>query len=176
MSHNLRELSELLRDGLKRSMQGSYERRAPAKTALPALRFVRRALRVLVDQQPANAQAWGLLSQAEEALLDYRSACSALEKALSLEAKRSPKSLKRLHLLREYEAEWGALGLTPEQLAELGLYLDQRLAASPCDHTMAHTDIWLGQLGIADPTSVKEELEQRGAFCDCEVLFNVARG
>jgi len=176
MSDNLRELSELLRAGLKRSMQGSYERRAPAKEALPALRFVRRALRAFVDQEPGNAQAWGLLSQAEEALLDYQNARSALEKAINLEAKRSTKSLKRLYWLREYEAKWEALGLTPEQLAELGLYLEQSLAVSPCDHTMAHTDIWLGQLGIADPTTVKAALERRGAYCDCEVLFNVARG
>jgi tetratricopeptide (TPR) repeat protein len=175
MRHNLRELSELLRDGLKRSMQGSYERRAPAKAALPYLRFARRGLRVLVEELPDDARAWRLLSEAEEALLDYRSACAALEKALSLEAKRSTKSLKRLYLLREYEAKWEALGLTPEQLAELGRYLEQRLAASSCDHTMAHTDIWLGQLGIADPGSLKEALEHRGAYCDCEVLFNVAR-
>src|SRR5262245_4298424 len=105
MVHNLQELSELLRDGLKRSKQGSYERRAPATAALPYLRLARRGLRVLVKQQPGDAQAWRLLSQAEEALLDYRNARNALEKALSLEGTRSPKSLKKLALLREYEAK-----------------------------------------------------------------------
>jgi tetratricopeptide (TPR) repeat protein len=176
MIHNLQELSELLRDGLKRSMQGSYERRAPAKAALPYLRLARRELRVLADQQPGDARAWRLLSQAEEALLDYRNARAALEKALSLEATRSPKSLKKLALLREYEATWGEMGLHPEQLAELGRYLTHRLATSHCNHTMVQTDIWLGQLGIANPTSVKEAFERTGAYCDCEVLFNVARG
>jgi|SRR5215470_10804112 len=173
MGHNLQELSELLRDGLKRSKQGSCERRAPAKAALPYLRLARRGLRALVEQRPGDARAWRLLSEAEEALLDYRNARAALEKALSLETERGNKSLKRLYLLREYEAKWEALGLTPEQLAELGRYLEQRLAVSSCDRTMTHTDIWLGQSGIADPRSLKEALAHRGAYCDCQVLFNV---
>src|SRR5262249_3901279 len=152
------------------------ERRAPAKAALPYLRLARRGLRVFVDQRPDNAQAWRMLSQAEEALLDYRNARAALEKALSLEGTRSPKSHKKLVLLREYEAKWGEMGLAPEQLAKLERYLAQRLTRSPCDHTMAQTEIWLGRSGITNPTSVKEAFERTGAYCDCEVLFNVARG
>jgi hypothetical protein len=80
MNDNLRELSELLREGQKRSQQGSYQRRAPTEAAVTYLRHARQGLRLIVETAPGNVEAWRLLSQAEGALLDYRLARIALEK------------------------------------------------------------------------------------------------
>src|SRR5215470_5349178 len=113
MSDNLRELSELLREGQRRSRQGSYRRRRPADAAVCYWQEARDRLRMIVDQQPGNARAWRLLSQAEEALIDYRNARIAHEKALVLEGGADKRGLKKLALLREHEAWWRGLGLTP---------------------------------------------------------------
>jgi tetratricopeptide (TPR) repeat protein len=175
MSDNLRELSALLREGQRRSMQGSYRRRAPADAAVPYLQQARNGLRMIADQQAGNARAWRLLSEAAEALLDYRHARSALEKVLALEGATDRRDLKKLDSLREYEAWWGGLGLSPLQLAELGRYLEKALSSSPCDHTLYHTRIWLERAALANPDQLIQTLKGRGAHCDCEVLNNVVR-
>jgi tetratricopeptide (TPR) repeat protein len=173
MSVNLQELSALLREGQRRSGQGSYGRRAPADAAVPYLRQARNGLRMIADQQPENAQAWRLLSQAEEALLDYGDARSAFEKALALNQRADRRDLKKLAALRECEAWWGGLGLTPLQLAELGRCLEMMLAASPCDHTPRYTRMWLERSGLPNFDHIVRALGNRGGHCDCEVLNNV---
>jgi tetratricopeptide (TPR) repeat protein len=176
MNENLRELSELLREGQKRAMQGSYRRRAPADAAVPYLQHARNGLRMIADQQAGNVQAWRLLSQAEEALLDYPNARSALEKVLALEGGTDRRDLKKLAALREDEAWWNALGLTPLQLADLGCYLEKMFSASPCDHTLRYTLMWLEHSSVPNPNQVVRALEERdGRHCDCEVLNNVVR-
>ena len=175
MDDNLRELSELLRQGQKRSGQPSYRRRAPANAANPYLLQARNGFRLIVEQQAGNAEAWRLLSQAEETLLGYRNARIALERVIALEPRPNRRDLKKLALLREHEAWWDGLGLTPEQLSELERYLEQTLSASPCDHTMRHTKMWLDHCGLLNPDRIRESLEHRGGYCDCEILHNVAR-
>ena len=96
MDDNLRELSELLRQGQKRSRQPSYRRRAPANAAIPYLRQARNGLRLIVEAQPGNAEAWQLLSQAEETLLGYRNARIALERVIALESRPNRRDLKKL--------------------------------------------------------------------------------
>jgi len=175
MDGNLRELSELLRRGQKRSGQLSFRRRAPADAAAPYLRQARNGFRMIVEAQSGNAEAWRLLSQAEEALLGYRHARIALERAIALESRPNRHDLKKLALLREYEAWWDGLGLTPDQLSELQCYLEKTLTASPCNHTMRHTKAWLDHCGRLNAGRIREALERRGGYCDCEVLHNVAR-
>jgi len=175
MDDNLRELSELLRQGQKRSGQPSYRRRAPANAATPYLLQARNGFRLIVEQQPGNAEAWRLLSQAEENLLGYRNARIALERVIALELRPNRRDLKKLALLRECETWWDGLGLTPEQLSDLECHLEQTLPASPCDHTMRHTKMWLDHCGLLNPDRIREALEHRGGNCDCEVLHNVAR-
>jgi len=173
MSDNLRELSALLREGQRRSGQGSCGRRTPADAAVPHLRQARSGLRTIAGQRPGDAQTWRLLSQAEEALLDYGNARSALEKALALEGRADRRDLKKLAALRELEAWWDGLGLTPLQLAELGGRLEKILSASPCDHTPRHTRVWLERSGLLNLDQIVRALWDRGGYCDCEVLNNV---
>jgi tetratricopeptide (TPR) repeat protein len=172
MSDNLQGLSALLREGQKRSA-GSYRRRAPADAAVPYLLRARQGLRMVVRRYSGNAQAWRLLSEAEEALLDYVHARSALEKALALEDGAERRDLKKLALLREYEAWWGGLGLTPLQLAELGRCLEAALVDMPCDHTLSRTSMWLECSGLPNPDQIMQALGERGGYCDCEILNNV---
>jgi len=42
-----------------------------------------------------------------------------------------------------------------------------------CDGTLKLTRHWLGVHGINE-AAIIPELEERGGYCDCEVLFNVA--
>src|SRR5262245_65992558 len=100
MDDNLRELSELLREGQKRSRQPSYRRRAPANAAIPYLRQARNGLRLIVEAQPDNAEAWQLLSQAEETLLGYRNARIALERVIALESRPDRRDVKTLARMR----------------------------------------------------------------------------
>ena len=65
-------------------MQGSYERRAPAKKAVPFLLDARGGLRKYVKENDQDVEAWRLLSQAEECLLSYTPARTSLENATAL--------------------------------------------------------------------------------------------
>lgn len=65
--------------------------------------------------------------------------------------------------------------ITPLQLAELGCYLEKMLTASPCNHTLRHTQVSLECSDLPNPDSGRAALEDRGGYCDCEVLHNVVR-
>ena len=175
MDENLRELSALLREGQKRSPQTSHRRRAPDAAAVCCLQRARDDLRALVETETDNAAAWRLLSQAEEALLDYPKARTALEKVLALAVGANKRDLKKLAMLREHGLWWDGLGLTPELLSELEYYLRHTLASSPCDRTVRHTRAWLEHSRLPGTDRVVQALEERGGHCDCQVLSNVAR-
>jgi len=175
MSSNLRELARLLQEGRGRSKQGSFRRRAPCPEAVPYLRQARDGLRLAVEAEPGNVEAWRLLSQAEELLLGYGKARVALERVLALKPGGDRRDLKRLALLRECEAWWSGLNLTPTQLAHLGDHLDGALAETLCNRTVRITRAWLDQSGLAIPDAIIEALRERGGYCDCGVLFNVTR-
>ena len=134
----------------------------------------REGLRRIVEVQPGNARAWRLLAQAEEVLLDYRSARIALEKVLAFDGV-DRRDVKKPASLREHEAWWGGLGLSPAQLAELGSELEMKLAGSPCDRTLRHTRTWLEHASLPIPDQVAQALEDCGGYCDCQVFHNVVR-
>jgi hypothetical protein len=175
MDENLRELSALLREGQKRSRQTSYRRRAPDTAAVSYLQRVRKGLRAIVEAETDNAAAWRLLSQAEEALLVYPKARTALEKVLALGGGANKRDLKKLAMLREHGLWWDGLGLTPEQVSELERYLRYTLASSHCDRTLRHTRAWLEQSRLPGTDRVVQALVERGGRCDCQVLNNVTR-
>lgn len=173
MSQDLEELQRILIEGQRRSMQGSYQRRSPAKPAIPFLLEARSGLKTYVEVNGQDAKAWRSLSQAEECLLNYSAALDCLERAMNLSGQRDKKDLRRLALLKEYEADWKDLNLTPAQLQALGDHLNQKLLEEGCDHTLRCTQEWLKALSIAKPKSVMDALRNRGGYCDCEVLNNV---
>ena len=107
MDETLKDLADTLREGQMKSGQGSYERRAPSKQAMPFLRDARRGLRTYVLEHPDCIDGWRFLAQAEESLLDYRNARVAIEKVLAISGNRDQKDLKKSALLREYESKWG---------------------------------------------------------------------
>lgn len=175
MTRSLAELREFLREGQRRSQQGSYKRRWPAPAAVFFLQQASQGLRTIVQERPAEREAWRLLSEAEEALLDYQNARIALEKVLALQPGTDRRDLKKLALLREYEAWWGGLRLTPVQLAQLGRHLEITLWRVACDRTLRHTLTWLERQALPDPNQIVRALEDRSGYCDCMVLRNVVR-
>jgi hypothetical protein len=124
-----------------------------------------------------SAEAWRLLSQAEECLLNYRQAVVCLEKAISLSGKRDKRMLKRLALLRESLSEWSALPLTPQQLRNLGEHLIEQGANEEWNgRSLKFTRQWLEAKQFANIEEVLEALSQRGGYTDFQVLYNVVRG
>jgi len=170
---DLDHLRTMLVEGIKRSGQGSYERRAPAEEAVPYLLEVRTGLRAHLVRQPEDSAAWRLLSQAEECLLHYPAAVHALEAALRQSPQRERKDLQRLALLKEYATKWQEVHLDPQALAQLGWYLEQRFAEEPCDHTLRHTKHWLSERRLGNIAKIVAGLRNQGGYCDCEVAANV---
>lgn len=172
MSSDLSRLRDTLIRGQKLSGQGSYERRQPSTKAVPFLLEARLGLREYVRVHERESEAWHLLSLAEESLLNYENARTSLERAIALSQTQDRRYLKRLALLREYEARWQGLRLSPQELSELGDYLRGNLPGKPCDHTLRHTLIWLKDRKVSKPSFVIQALQNQGGFCDCEVLCN----
>jgi len=171
--NNLSELRIELVKGQKLAMQGSYQRRAPSKKAIPHLLVARKGLKDYVTQDPTNALAWQLLSEAQEYLLNYNEALTALQNALSLGDK-DKKLLKRLAMLTEYGSRWQELEITSEQLESLEIYLQEKLESYGCNHTLIYTREWLDINVLSSKKSkMVRALQNQGGFCDCEVLMNV---
>lgn len=169
---DLHHLLERLRAGLAASGQGSYRRGLPAPRARSDLHAARMGLRELVTRD-ASVEAWRALSLAEEAFLDYPAAVRALEAAVAASQCPDRRDLKRLHQLRESAARWRSLALTPNQLAALATHLRERLAVTPCDHSLRNTREWLSDHAIASVDDIIRGIEQTGGYCDCEVVLNV---
>ena len=174
MSKDFAELAKTLIEGQRRSMQGSYKRRQPAAGAIPFLLQARSGLKEYVEEHDRDVQAWRLLSQAEECLLNYVAARRCLERAMHLSERKDKKDLKRFALLKEYENQWADLNLTPVELEELGNHLRPRLLEKGCDHTLRLTQQWMATVGKTK--GVIDGLRNLGGYCDCEVLSNVVSG
>jgi hypothetical protein len=123
------------------------------------LETARDGLRRLLEKDRTNAEAWQLLSQAEECLLNYQEAITSLEQA------------------KESCGYWQDFPLSADQLRKLGHYLvgagaeeEQR------GRTFTFTRRWLAENKVPEPDAVIQALEKRGAFSDFQVLYNVVRG
>lgn len=176
MSH-IDELREQLLKGIRLSGQSSYVRRAPRRNALPHLNSARNGLRVLVQNEPRNADAWELLSRAEECCLNYSAAISALERACELRGQKQKSDLKRLALLSQSKSEWERLPISAEDLAELGEFLESVGADRDASRrSFDFTRQWLETHKRYDAGAVIAAFEARGAFSDFQVFHNVVRG
>jgi hypothetical protein len=177
MTIKLKSLREVLLDGIRRSKQGSYQRRAPCKESIPFLVKARVGLEEFVKAHPDNAEAWRLLSQAEECLLSYRQAVNSLERAMSLEGSRKKGDLKKLALLRESLGNWERFPLSGEELRALGDFLVLCGANEESKgRTIENTRRWLEDNSIDNVDDILEALRARGAATDFQVLYNVVRG
>ncbi len=160
-----------LQTGMRLARQGSYLRRLPDKEAVPVLMRARSKLRAFTSSHPDEADGFRLLSLADEAFLNYELAIANLEKACAIEGKRSKKDLKRLAALREAKQEWLQLPMSPLQLSRLKQFLEESLGKSRCDHSLRFTERWVSEEGLPVQDTLLA-LQQRGGYCDCEVLFN----
>lgn len=178
MSNALDDLEATLLEGLRLSGQGSYARRAPAAPAVPHLSRARAGLRQFVNTHADDARAHRLLSLAEEAFLSYGAARAALARAMELSGGGDERDHKRLAMLREAGDEWAALAITPDELKELGAFLEAKLDRGETDRSLRWTEAWLRDHGRDDAAlaQIRAALDDRGAFSDLQVYENVTRG
>jgi hypothetical protein len=178
MATTLDELEAALNEGIRRSGQLSLGRRAPASQAVPYLAKARTGLRGFVKEHPDDARGWRVLSLAEESMLGYGRAIAALERALELGGRRDKRDLKRLGILRATAREWGELLLPPQQLADLGDFLEAKLKTEAMEDDLTWTESWLRSTGLSDDDVQKviAALKKRGAFSDAQVYHNIVRG
>lgn len=62
--------------------------------------------------------------------------------------------------------------LSVAALREIFEMLDERLVREACDHSLRHTTGWLTSRQL-EPEPVIRWFNEKGGFCDCEVLANV---
>ena len=63
--------------------------------------------------------------------------------------------------------------LTQENVKDLFEFLENRLNASYCDHTLRYTEKWLcDHIPFEMVKSAISEITDMGGYCDCEVLLN----
>jgi hypothetical protein len=171
----LDELERLLREGNRQSGQRSYGRRAPSPESLPALAKARAGLRAYTKDHPEDSRGWRLLSSAEEMLLAYSLALAALERSMELSGRKDKADLKRLGLLRGAIRESNKLGLSPQQLADLGQYLKEKLSTTGDADDLGHTTAWLADRGFSEEQAerILEALRARGAHSDDQVVDKI---
>ncbi len=175
-NQELIRLRNLLETGQRLTGQHSYKRRTPDNDALPYLTEAKDGFLKIIHEQPHLAEAWHLLSYAEECLLNFPAARQSLEQFLTLGGQKDKKTLKRLALLRKCEADWMEIPLSPSQLQNLGDHLDLSLGNCGCDHTYKLTEGWLKSEGFPNSALILGSLAENGGHCDCEVLANVVDG
>jgi len=117
MRDSLKEINMLLRQGLKLSCQGSYQRRAPAPIPVALLEQARHELKSWIEQHGETLEAMRLVALAEEALLNYDSAVSALEKVIRLSSTPNQRDLKRLAACREAPVRHGENYHLPQMIS-----------------------------------------------------------
>jgi tetratricopeptide (TPR) repeat protein len=165
-------LDLLLREGLKASMQGNYERRMADPRARGALEKAREGLQAFVRSHPNDARAWVLLSQAYEALLQYDSALLAAKRA-AIAGLRGKREMKRLARLEERCGFWKRIDLSPEQAAALSSFLEARVEPDSTD--FSNTQEWLSQVRHPRPQNVIEGSRHFGCNGDFELYVNLLR-
>lgn len=65
-----------------------------------------------------------------------------------------------------------ALPAPKERLLGLFHELDERLSATPCDHSLRFTMAWAARVG-APQITLARWVQENGGYCDCEVLANI---
>lgn len=164
-----------LREAIALSGQGSYARRSPAAISKAGFSRANDLLASILVKDPLHREALLLYSQERECVLDYGSAIKALDEAFLAGEPRSRQHLKRRARLVESLSTWQTLQLTPEQLQELGEFLqDSGVDASSV--TMERTTTWLRDHNVPHHERVLQGLQRMGAYSDFQVLANVVFG
>jgi len=178
MRESVQQAKDLIIKAIKLSGDSfarSLDRKAPKKKVVPLLKNAKNILLDVIRTEPDNVEAIRYLAQVEEELCHFSSAIKYLEKYMELTKQHSKKDLARLYRLREHSKEARILPISQEKLEDLGRYIEQSLLSSPCDHTFRFTIAWAKRNGI-NVEQLCSALEERGGYCDCEVIFNVVRG
>ncbi|WP_219151400.1 DUF2695 domain-containing protein [Amycolatopsis sp. TNS106] len=81
------------------------------------------------------------------------------------------KALRNAYKEQQRVTAWNALGLDRAELDALYDWLDERLGAEGCDHSVRLTEMWASEQGVDWPM-LREALGDAGGYCDCEVLAN----
>lgn len=110
---------------------------------------------------------------AEESLLHYGEAARCLESAMNLAGRRDRRDLKKLALLHECDAAWARLGLCPAELANLGGFLREQLAAAPVFNDTRWTEAWLARNFGDQADDILAAIRERGGFSDVQILNNI---
>jgi tetratricopeptide (TPR) repeat protein len=150
-------------------MQGNHRRRLPAASALPFVEDAKRQLLRITEEEPRNAEAWALLSQAHEALLEYSKALAALKRAALLMTP-DHRALKARARLEEASGFWKKLSLTPAQASELRAFL---LSGAASASDLSGTLTWLRSAHHPRPDAVLEAMHEFGAMDDVQAAENV---
>jgi hypothetical protein len=169
----LENIREALLKAMKASGQLSYARRAPSQESVPLFLAVVSSLQKLLDVTAESAEAWRLLSQAEECLLNYGAAAATLRKAIQL-SESTQKDKKRLERLKEYGHSWSNLGLTPGELKALGDFLLAHKKSWESSRDLQFTTEWLERVAPMRAQEVIRYLQEQGACSDFQVYHNVA--
>jgi len=140
--------------------------------AVPVLGSVRKGLRSYVESHPDSADAWLMLSQACEALVDYKPALTALRRAM-LAGRRGKKELKSLARLLEGSQFWSSVDLSPEQAGELGAFLGARIQTAARLRDFSLTLEWLSKVGHQRPCKVLDGAREYGCFDDWQLFMNL---
>ena len=82
------------------------------------------------------------------------------------------RELKRAFKEQEKATAREAMVLDEEQLNNLLDFLDERLPANGCDHSLRLSREWAASNAV-DADMLALSLEHFGGFCDCEVVANV---
>lgn len=92
--------------------------------------------------------------------------------SLQLMDDRAKRDARRAYKEAERARERESMILDESQLSTLLDYLDERLAADRCDHTLRFTEAWAAEHSV-DASAVTASVRNFGGYCDCEVLANV---
>lgn len=66
-----------------------------------------------------------------------------------------------------------SLPMSREQFKKLFNYLDHMAQETECDNTLRLTKIFMIENGIENTDAVTKWLNQNGAYCDCQIAFNI---
>ena len=87
--------------------------------------------------------------------------------------KNERKSLKQMYKAKEQEQISAALPVSVDVLKDLFDWLDKTAEKQVCDNTLSQTLIFLEKNDLKKDELI-DWLKERGGYCDCEVLANVA--
>jgi hypothetical protein len=172
MDAEIAHMTAMLRAARELSGQSNFRRRWPGLQAASIAQSVAEEARRYLAAKPEDRDALKILADACELRMDFFEAAVAIDKLLALSEERPKKLLSQLARVREAITFWRDLSLSPEELAELGAHISERVQRTRVNST-AITDAWLKQRG-KDVDDVLGRLRSLGGLDDLTIMANVA--